>query len=335
MQKILVIQTAFIGDVVLATAVLEKLHLVYPDVKLDFLVRKGNDGLLKGHPFINELLVWDKTKSKYPHLWQMLKTIRRNRYDVVVNIQRFAATGFLTTFSGAKMTIGFDKNPWSVFFSKRIKHVISTPDQPLHEVNRNQSLIEPLTGDLIPVKPRLYPTDTDYAKVQSLQSNPYIVIAPASVWFTKQYPVAKWVELIDQLPRDYKIYIIGAPTDKSLAEAIYSGVQQKDKLQSLCGELSLLQSAALQEKAVMNYVNDSAPMHFASALNAPVTAVYCSTLPSFGFGPLSDRSYVVETKESLDCRPCGLHGQASCPKQHFNCANTIKVAQLLETLQAS
>lgn len=70
----------------------------------------------------------------------------------------------------------------------------------------------------------------------------------------------------------------------------------------------------------MNYVNDSAPLHLASAVNAPVTAVFCSTVPAFGFTPLSDFSKIVETKHELDCRPCGLHGFHACPKGHFKCA---------------
>jgi heptosyltransferase-2 len=72
--------------------------------------------------------------------------------------------------------------------------------------------------------------------------------------------------------------------------------------------------------AIMNYVNDSAPLHFASAVNAPVTAVFCSTVPAFGFGPLSDVSFVVETDIPLSCRPCGLHGYKACPLGHFNCS---------------
>ncbi|MBC7848270.1 MAG: glycosyltransferase family 9 protein, partial [Chitinophagaceae bacterium] len=91
--------------------------------------------------------------------------------------------------------------------------------------------------------------------------------------------------------------------------------------------------AALQQDAQMNYVNDSAPMHFASAMNAPVTAVYCSTIPSFGFGPLSDKRFIVEIEEPLPCRPCGLHGRPACPLGHFNCALKIKEEQLLRVLQ--
>jgi heptosyltransferase-2 len=81
--------------------------------------------------------------------------------------------------------------------------------------------------------------------------------------------------------------------------------------------------------AVMNYTNDSAPLHFASAINAPVTAVFCSTVPSFGFGPVRDNGCVVETKEQLSCRPCGLHGHKTCPQGHFKCAYEITNEQLL------
>jgi heptosyltransferase-2 len=83
----------------------------------------------------------------------------------------------------------------------------------------------------------------------------------------------------------------------------------------------------------MNYVNDSAPMHIASAVNAPVTAIYCSTVPAFGFGPLSDVSFIVETDEKLACKPCGIHGLESCPEKHFKCALTIDTKKLLDILK--
>jgi heptosyltransferase-2 len=97
----------------------------------------------------------------------------------------------------------------------------------------------------------------------------------------------------------------------------------------LAEELSLLASAALMEGAAMNYVNDSAPLHIASAMNAPVTAIFCSTVPAFGFGPLRENGRVVETAEKLDCRPCGLHGHRACPKGHFRCALGIGVEQVV------
>ena len=330
MQKFLVIQTAFIGDAVLATALVEKLHTFYPQAKIDFVVRKGNEALFNNHPFLNEVLVWKKKENKYANLFRLLKTIKKNKYDLVINLQRFAATGFLTVFSGAKKTVGFDKNPWSFLFSKKIIHVVSTNENHIHEVERNQKLIEDLT-DKIAAKPRLYPSQSDYEEVKRYQASPYICVAPASVWFTKQYPAEKWISLINNISSNITIYLLGAPGDRSLCEEIKAGTTHREVI-NLAGKLTFLQSAALQQFAIMNYVNDSAPMHFASAVNAPVTAVYCSTVPAFGFGPLSDKSFIVQTNEALACKPCGLHGYKACPLGHFKCAYTINDTQLLEVL---
>ena len=331
MQKFLVIQTAFIGDVVLATGLLEKLHSFYPEAKLDILVRNGNEALFTNHPYINQVLIWHKKEKKYQHLLQLLQQIRRKNYDVVINAQRFAATGFLTAFSNAKLTIGFNKNPFSFLFTQKIAHQFSQQSATtIHEVQRNHLLIASLTDEVFS-KPKLYPSKADYEKVKPYKQQPYVVIAPTSVWFTKQFPTKKWIDFINHLPLSYTIYLIGAPNDQAACEQIKQAINHHT-ITNLAGQLSFLQSAALQQEAVMNYVNDSAPMHFASAVNAPITAVYCSTLPSFGYGPLSDRSYVVETTEQLSCRPCGIHGKKACPLGHFNCANLITNQQLLLSL---
>lgn len=324
MQKLLVIQTAFIGDVVLATALIEKLHSVYPDARIDFLVRKGNEALLANHPYLHKVLIWNKRDHKLRNLWRLAGEIRKTKYDTVINVQRFAATGFLTAFSNATETIGFDKNPLSFLFTKKIRHIVGNR----HEIQRNQELIKDLTGEQ-QAEPRLYPSEADVEKVAPYITKPYITISPASVWFTKQYPKEKWAAFLQLLPPDCTVYLLGAPSDKDLCKQI---ADTRAGAVNLCGSLSFLQSAALMKEAVMNYVNDSAPMHFASAVNAPVTAVYCSTIPAFGFGPLSDNSHIVEISEPLDCRPCGLHGYAKCPKGHFNCAWKIQDTQLLETL---
>ena len=330
MQQFLIIQTAFIGDVVLATGLIEKLHAHFPEATIDFMVRKGNEGLLTGHPLLREVLVWDKKQNKNKNLWKMLRRIRKKRYDKVINVQRFAATGLLTAFSGAKEKIGFDKNPFSFLFTKKIPHVIATSDAPKHEIERNNDLVKVFTNDTV-MRPKLYPSSEDYNAVKPYQSQPYICIAPASVWFTKQYPPEKWINFIKKIPASLMVYLIGAPSDIELCETIQVAVQSQN-IVNLAGKLSFLQSAALLKGAVMNYVNDSAPMHFASAMNAPTTAVYCSTLPSFGFGPLSDVKFIVEKLEPLYCRPCGLHGRAACPEGHFKCAYEITDEQLLRTL---
>lgn len=332
MQKILVVQTAFIGDVVLATGLLESLHQQDPTADISILVRKGNEAQFKNHPFVKEVLVWDKKTKKYQHLFKIILEIRQRRFDLLINVQRFAATGLITVFSGAKTTIGFDKNPFSIFFSKRIKHIFSKGDIDLHEIQRNHQLIA-TKEQPEPARPVLYPSDADDAVVARYTNGHYICMAPASVWFTKQYPEAQWVKLIQLIPKHYQVYLLGAPSDTETCNRILAAANCSNA-KSLAGQLNFLESAALMKTAVMNYVNDSAPMHFASSVNAPVTAIYCSTIPAFGYGPLSDNKHIVEVKQALDCRPCGIHGRKECPLGHFNCANLIEQVDLLATLPA-
>jgi len=328
MKKILVIQTAFIGDVVLATSLIENLHQQFPEVMIDILVRKGNESLFQAHPFLNQVLVWDKKNNKYQNWVGLLFKIRSIQYDVVLNAQRFAATGAWTAFSKAKIKIGFDKNPFSFLFTHAVVHQFSEKGQ--HEIDRNHQLLSSLFMTKVAM-PKLYPTASDELAVSSYQQLPYLCIAPASVWFTKQFSLEKWVDLINEVPFKGFIYLIGGPGDKLLCDQILQKINRRSVV-NLAGRLSFLASAALQKKAVLNYVNDSAPMHFASAVNAPVVAVYCSTLPNFGFGPLSDHSFVVQTNEALTCRPCGIHGKKQCPLKHFDCAKTIKMDQLIAPL---
>lgn len=323
LRKILIIQTAFIGDVILATALIEKLIRFYPDAQIDFLLRKGNEGVLKDHPYITNLIIWNKKEGKYKSLLRLLLSVRKQKYDVVINLQRFGTTGIFTSLTGARITIGFDKNPFSIFFDKKIKHQIGSK----HEVERNLELIENYT-DRSFIKPKLYPSSSDFEAVSSFKTQKYICVAPGSVWFTKQFPKEKWIEFIEKISSDIKIYLIGGPGDLEISNAIRDEVSHSS-IENLTGRLSLLQSAALMRDAVLNYVNDSGPMHLASAMNANTVAIYCSTVPSFGFGPLADNSSVVQTDLELKCKPCGLHGYQQCPLGHFKCAYTIDVRKLI------
>lgn len=324
MQKILVIQTAFIGDVILATALLEKLYQYDISSQIDLLVRKGNESLFYGHPFLNEVITWDKKSNKNINLKDIIIQVRKEKYDYIINCQRFAGTGILTVASGAKHTVGFTKNPLSFAFNKKVKHEIGTGE---HEITRNQKLIEDIT-DNVPAKPRLYPTKADYEKVKKYKNTPYICIAPASVWYTKQFPQEKWVELINNINNEYTIYLIGGNNDFNLCQEIIVDSGQKNVV-NLAGKLNLLQSAALMKDAKINYTNDSSPLHLASAVNATICAVFCSTVPEFGFGPISDFSKIVQTKINLPCRPCGLHGFKECPKKNFECAYSININDML------
>jgi heptosyltransferase-2 len=317
-KRILVIQTAFLGDVILATPVFSELKRLYPDAHIDALVKSGNESLLESHQAINEVFIFSKKEGKWKSLISLIRSIRKRKYDLVINLHRFGSSGLITALSGANETRGFAKNPFSIFFTNRFSHEIGDGT---HEVERNLSLIHDL-GAAKRVRPSLFPTPEDFSIVKSYPEDAYAVVAPASVWFTKQLPKEQWIKLINHL--NSKVYLIGGPTDEQLCNEIVERLPKSDVV-NLAGKLTLMQSAALISSAQRTYVNDSGPLHIASAMNAPVTAFFCSTVPEFGFGPLSDDAKIIQIQEKLECRPCGLHGHAACPKGHFKCGSEISV----------
>ena len=319
MKNCLIIQTAFIGDVILATPVLEKIHSIYPRVQIDVVLRKGCEGLFHHHPFVGRVWRLDKD-NKIRSLLVTIKGIRKINYDVVICLHRHLSSGLMTLFSKGGCTVGFNKNPLSFFFSKRVPHRFGDPKHPIHEVERNLSLID-FMSDASFVRPRLYPAKQDFTG--DPPDKAHICIAPSAVWFTKQWPPDQWIALISELSLIHPgvtVYLLGGKEDFETCERIASAVKTHS-VKNMAGRLSFLESAAFMQTALMNYVNDSGPLHMASAVNAPVAAIFCSTLPAFGFGPLSDRSAVFETDEVLYCRPCGLHGRKSCPREHFKCSH--------------
>lgn len=317
-MKILVIQTAFLGDVILATPVMTELKRLFPESSIDILVKKGNESLLKSHPSLHEVLVFDKTKGKYRTIYKLIKQFRKQKYDLVLNLHRFGSSGILAGLSGGKKIYGFGKNPFSFLYTKSFPHSIGDGT---HEVERNLSLISEF-GAVKIKRPDLQPSLQDYSFIGPYVKEEFYCIAPASVWFTKQLPIEKWLELIKKLDRK-KVYLLGSPADYELCQTIIEKSGQSN-LENLAGKLTLLQSAALMREATRNYVNDSGPLHLASAVNAKVTAYFCSTIPDFGFGPLSVDAEIKEVK-NLDCRPCGLHGYTSCPQKHFRCGHDIEI----------
>jgi len=354
-QSILIIQTAFIGDVVLATSFIEEVKKKYPLHKIDFLLRKGNESILQFNPHISHIYLWDKKKYKIFNLIKIIKIIRSKDYHIVFNLQRYFSSGFVTIFSKAKIKIGFLNNPLSFFFTKKILHKIiyQYKSQYLHEVQRNFLLLNSLQDSDSPIPdaklltPKLYFGTNEIER--SLNSkldklgcynslSPYIVIAPTSVWFTKQYSITQWIQFLVSMSShssnfsSNNIFLVGGKDDYNTLDFIINE-SKHIKSYNLAGKLDLLETAFLMKNAKRVFVNDSAPLHLASAVNAPTTAIFCSTIPDFGFYPLSSNNIILEiSREKLPCRPCGIHGKKSCPESHYNCSKFITTNQLIDSL---
>ena len=317
-HQVLFVQPAFIGDVILFTGLLETWHVAWPRAAVDVWVRKGNERLFADHPFVREVRVWDKSHARYAALLGQIRSVRSARYDAVITPHRHASSGLLAGLSGAPIRVGFKQNPWSFLFTRRVRHVLENGG---HEVERNHGLIAPWCPDRR--LPRLYP-GTDHAIPETWRGA--IVLAPASQWFTKQWPPEKWVALLHQLAHhapETPVVLMGGPADASLVDSLLQRSRKHPRVFRTPAKASLDYAAAVIQRAACVVSNDSAPLHLASALGVRAVAIYCSTVPAFGFGPLTPGSTIIEAEEELPCRPCGAHGHKKCPEGHFQCARSI------------
>ncbi|HXH29483.1 MAG TPA: glycosyltransferase family 9 protein [Bacteriovoracaceae bacterium] len=340
-KTILIIQTAFIGDTILASQFARSVKEQYPDSKIHFFLRKGNESVIQGLPMIEKTWVWDKQGGKVRNLFRLILELREIQFDLVFNLHRHFNSGLVTALMRSRAKVGFKQNPLSFLYHHRIDHRIPhvpTENEKViwHEVQRNQQLLAKVDHRLLIVdnsksyRPELPIQQKHRDKVSAYTEGEYFVIAPASVWFTKAWSEHKYQELTEKLVALGKVFFIGGPGDKDLCDRIRNNLTGTT---NLCGSLNLLESAALMAKARRVFVNDSAPLHLASCVNAKTTAIFCSTVPAFGYTPLAEDSVVVDVGDSLSCRPCGLHGYQACPLGHFKCSEDIAVSRVLETIR--
>ncbi len=337
-KTILIIQTAFIGDTILASHFVRAVKNQYPNSKIHFFLRKGNESVIQGLPTIDKVWVWDKAGGKTKNLFKLIWNLRSLRFDMVFNLHRHFNSGLVTTLVKARFKAGFKQNPLSFFYTHRVDHLIphKTMSGVWHEVQRNLQLLQKAdpTFEIVDnskiYKPELPLQEKNFYKVSAYIEGDYFVVAPASVWFTKAWSELKYRQLTLELSKQGTVYLIGGPDDKELCERLGKEIPQAI---NLCGKLNLLDSAALMKNAKRVFVNDSAPLHLASCVNAKTTAIFCSTIQEFGYTPLADDSVVVDVGTTLSCRPCGLHGHRNCPLGHFKCSEEIQVQQVLATIK--
>ena len=325
-RKVLFIQTAFLGDVVLATAALEAWHAAHPEDRVEVLVRKPMDQLFVEHPWLSRVLAWDKRPRVKGKDWRKLvREVRRARYDVVINLHRHASSGILTALSMAPVRAGYANNPLAWRFTHRIPHRWGDGT---HEVDRHLELLATCSQVALPdAKPLLYPGEGHRDEARAVGAEGAVLVMPGSQWATKAWPEGQFAKFLDETTS--RVVLMGSPAEHALCARLAEG---RDHVTNAAGEVSLLGMVAAVEMARAVVANDSAPLHVASATNTPTVALFASTVPRFGFGPLATEHVVVEPSAELACRPCGMHGRKRCPEGHFRCGWELSVASVVGAL---
>ena len=290
-MKILIIHTAFIGDIVLSTPLIQKIKDKYPDSQIDYMTLPGNKSIISNNPNLHDIIIYDKKhKDKgIKGFFRILKTVKNNRYDLAIIPHRFIRSILLAKMAGIKKTVGIDVATGSFLLYEK-RHY----DMSKHEVERLLDLID-YKGERVPLG--IYPSKEDNDKICGLlKGKSYknlITIAPGSQRPEKIWPINKYDELIKRLSENKEnlIVITGGKAEKNL-ELKSIG---KENTLDLRGEISLLEFAALLSKSDIIISNDSAPIHIGSAFEKPfVIGIFGPGKKSLGFFPWTEKSNVIE-----------------------------------------
>lgn len=321
-SNLLVLQTAFLGDVVLTTPLFRALRRAYPQARLTLLTTPAARPLVEEDPHLDAIFTYDK-KAREP-LSAVIRKVRAGRFDALVSPHRSHRSALIALASGIPFRVGYAESGFPFAYHRRVRR-----DMRLHEVDRILALlrglgVEPEASDRV-LCAGYTPRET--AQVEEILRGagvePGVKLAglcPGSVWATKRWLPEGFANVGKKLAeRGYRPVIVGGPDDRAVADEVAALIGPAAV--NAAGRTPLKALAAWLDSFSIFISNDSAPLHVAAARDVPTVAVFGATTRSLGFTPFHARSRVVEA--SLPCRPCGLHGGKSCPEGHFDCMRGV------------
>ncbi|HCV44063.1 MAG TPA: hypothetical protein DGH68_11310 [Bacteroidetes bacterium] len=319
-HRILVIKFGGLGDVFLSTIIIESLKNQFPSAKLDYLIKKeGREAIIRDER-VSSVFVFDREEM---NSLSLIRLIRRQRYDVVIDLFGNPRSAIITFLSGAKYKVGLDYG-----WRKHLYSIVGEAQREiLHGARVNLGALKAMGVQI--VRPELrYPLGKDDIahaesvwKTNQLEGKFVIGILPAGSWPAKRCEPPKFAEISMGLAQQYhaKILVVWGPTDESDARAI---VQQCGEAAVLAPPASLSRNLALLARCTAIVSNDSGPMHLASAFSTPILCLYGPTYPEGPHGTIHE----WVRKEGLDCLECNyLH----CPIQH-PCMRELPIGAVME-----
>ena len=329
-QRILLVQTAYLGDVILTTPLIRAIKQVFSQATLDVLVIPQTAGALANNSHIDQLILFDKRRQKWPAFKDVLRILKARHYDLAISPHSSFTTGLLLKLSGIPQRVGFKRLPIRYFLTQQV-----TMPQADFTIEKYLALLQPFSKQSFSIQTELFPSEADKELAKRLmqkldKGKPTIAIAPGSVWPTKRWPAKYYTQLTANLKQPFNLIFIGSKEEQDLCQQIIDQARAKRAI-NLAGELSILQSAAVIANCDLMICNDSGALHLANAMQTDVFAFFGPTVRSFGFFPFRPQDRVFEIAD-LYCRPCGKHGHKECPEGHFRCMLEIKPEMVLQAI---
>jgi heptosyltransferase-2 len=326
MSRVTIIQTAFPGDVILASPMFQALKEEDPGCETVAVIRPESEPLFRNSPFVDRTVTFDKYGAD-KGLSGILKTSSRLKgCQRAYIVQRHFRSALVAYLARIPVRTGYGNSSARMLYTDRIEY---RPDR--HEVQRCLDLLG-IDDAARKYRPQIFIDNETRGKISKLLvsegvSDDFAVVAPGSVWPTKRYPYYPGLIHLIEEKLNLSTVLTGGTADTQLAQDIADACKRRPR--NLTGCTDLLESAALISKARIVFANDSAPVHMAAAIGTPVIAIFGPTVPEFGFAPYTGKAKIVDIG-SLYCRPCGTHGSRQCPEKHFRCMLELPPSAIIE-----
>lgn len=303
-RRIALIKPSSLGDLVHTLPVLTALRHRFPDAHLAWIVNDSFEPLLAGHPHLDATLPFPRSSGRagvlslVRHVGAFVGRLRREAFDLVIDLQGLLRSGLLSLASGATRRVGLDTSREGACFC--YTDVVAVPkDRPIHAVDRLWCAAQALGAGDQP-KEFLLPIDPDAAEWVEQQlrclPRPWLVVAPGARWQTKRWPLEHFATLARRSQSVFggAVVFVGSREDAPLADSVRARLTGGPSL-NLAGRTTLPRLVAMLAQADAVLGNDTGPLHVAAALGKPIVAPYTCTQAALT-GPFGQESRVVESK---------------------------------------
>ncbi len=328
-NKILIVKPSAFGDIVHTLPFLNALKRGYPNSQIDWVVAEGLHKFLEGHSMINRLWVikkdrWKRLnylKESFTEIKELVACLRKERYDVAVDLSGILRSGLITFASGARIKLGFEESDEGshFFYSHKIKG-----DMTIHAVDRYLKLAKALGCPTDVIAYPFAPFDENPEILNELPKE-YAVISPSAGKPANQWHASRFGELASMLP--FPSVVISGSSRSDIAAAQTVVEHSKGRAVSIAGRTGLKDLIPVISKAEYFITNDTGPMHVAAAVNVPVFAIFGPANP-VRTGPYGDIHTVIQKK--LPCSPCYRWK----PCSHWSCMNDITSAEVFNAIHS-
>lgn len=314
--RILIVRLSAIGDAVHTLPVLASLRKKFPDAFISWVVEDKAADVVVNNPMLDKVYVlpkkkWKKEKNRfnaYKEFWKIIGQIRKDKYDIAIDVQELLKSGVISFLSGANRRICHSKSrEHSYLFANELLPAHDTFDPDKKVIDRYLEAAAHLGADVSDVEFPLPPvSESTSIYIDELlknidKSKPTVVFSPATTWASKHWVESYWAELLDMLADKCNIVFTGAPNDETLIKRITS-MSKTDKYISLAGKTNLLELAEVFRRVDMVIAPDTGPAHIANAVGKPVVVAIFSSMSHKRTGVYGEKH--VNVSASLECQPC-------------------------------